>query len=130
MRAIVEIPDRYRSEDGDAFGALRDALETAEIPAHVWEERSGNGERWWVITGRQVGDDEDTMIVLKAKTRGAAEKSFVEELYVSSGVGHGGYRDFAEYWKLRKAKNLHDERHNICVNHIISCGKAKPKMIY
>lgn len=38
MKLIIEIPDDYEPEDGDAFDAVVAALEHFEIPASVYEE--------------------------------------------------------------------------------------------
>ncbi len=89
-------------------------------------------KRWWVVTGRVYGDDDDAAIVVEGDSQNDAVKHFVKELYnsdVDGGDVNSKYHSFEAYWNRRKHGRLRYESEEIYVIHIIDCGNHRPKEV-
>ena len=74
--------------------------------------------KWWIVTGRISGTDEDTLAILRARDGEAAIEKFAKSLAKD---------DYVADW--RDWDSMKDPPHPpIYINVTVECGKTKPKI--
>jgi len=73
-------------------------------------------KQWYIVTGRQCGDDEDGCLVTYAANQDVAEENFKKEL-----------REINSDPEIGREGCLEEKA--VYVNWIVACGKEEPEII-
>jgi hypothetical protein len=74
--------------------------------------------KWWIVTGRTCGMDEDVLAVVRVRDEEAATEKFAKML-----TGANYHKDWRDWGSMKEPPHP-----PIYINSTVECGKTKPKI--